>query len=443
MAISAKQYVDYEGLAKFKELLVGKYTDGSYTVMTATNATNANVAKNYATSTGSASIEEALASKADSSVLTDEIGKLVSKVTTIAGVDLQNDITKEELLLALNVADGAQANVIEKVTIGGVEQAVDSDTKTVTLNLDAYAKKADITAVLKFKGVKTSLAELGDASDSSIGDVWIVTEGAEYAEYVCVDTNGEVEGGYKWEKLGIGVDLVGYYTSAEVDTKVTNAVNDAKTEVTSAYQTADTTLETKLQNNIDALYKVAEGADTGVIAGRLDAVETKATNNADAIATLEGDDTVVGSVANKIKDAIDALDSTSSTGTVNGGYVLSVVQTDGKVTVETASFSGDVSTASSNAVTGSAVSSYVTTQINSLSVENVGDAGSFISVVGETAGKINATSTAFAESVKDTTSVIDNVAPTEHAVRTAIDSAYELITAVPLTGEGSITSIFA
>ena len=37
---TVKQYVDLDGLSKFKELLVGKYTDGTYKVMTATNATN-------------------------------------------------------------------------------------------------------------------------------------------------------------------------------------------------------------------------------------------------------------------------------------------------------------------------------------------------------------------------------------------------------------------
>ena len=45
--------------------------------------------------------------------------EFVKKTTTIAGVDLQDNITKTELLTALNVADGAQVNVIESVKVNG------------------------------------------------------------------------------------------------------------------------------------------------------------------------------------------------------------------------------------------------------------------------------------------------------------------------------------
>ena len=61
MAITRKQYVDLEGLTEFKKLLVGKYADGTFIVMKATNATNAETATNYKTADGgSASIETAL-----------------------------------------------------------------------------------------------------------------------------------------------------------------------------------------------------------------------------------------------------------------------------------------------------------------------------------------------------------------------------------------------
>ena len=45
--------------------------------------------------------------------------EFVKKTTTIAGVDLQDNITKTELLTALNVADGAQVNVVESVKVNG------------------------------------------------------------------------------------------------------------------------------------------------------------------------------------------------------------------------------------------------------------------------------------------------------------------------------------
>lgn len=45
--------------------------------------------------------------------------EFVKKTTTIAGVDLQDNITKTELLTALNVADGAEVNTIESVKVNG------------------------------------------------------------------------------------------------------------------------------------------------------------------------------------------------------------------------------------------------------------------------------------------------------------------------------------
>lgn len=45
--------------------------------------------------------------------------EFVKKTTTIAGVDLQDSITKTELLTALNVEDGAEVNIVESVKVNG------------------------------------------------------------------------------------------------------------------------------------------------------------------------------------------------------------------------------------------------------------------------------------------------------------------------------------
>ena len=450
MAITGKQYVDLEGLSKFKELLVAGYANGDFSVLNATNATNANIATNYKTADGgSASIKDALALKADSTKLTEEVNKLVPKATTIAGVDLNDNITAAELIDALDKSADASkkiVNVIETVKVRNNGETVFSpltvSNKAVEIDLSNYAKVSDITAVLKFKGVKGTFDELKTVENPSVGDVWIVTEGAEYAEYVYVDTNG----GYKWEKLGVGVDLSGYYTSIQTDAKISSAVSTAKTEIENAYKGADTAIKTALQGNIDALYKVDGNSTTGVIATRISAVEKKADANETAINTLKGNESTEGSVAKAIKDKIDALDSTSSVASdsdAKGGYVYSVSQTNGVVAVKTASFSGAVAQGDTNAVTGGAVATYVTGEIANLDVTDISNAGSFISAVGETAGKIHATPMAFATSVNADTTASNNIAPTEHAVRTAIDDAYNMITAVPLTGDsGSIASLF-
>ena len=445
MAITGKQYLDLEGLSKFKELLVGKYTDGTYKVMTATNATNAEIATNYKTADGSASISDALDSKVNLTKLTEEVEKLVPKTTTIAGVNLQDNITAEELIEALD-ASSKIVNVIETVKVrnnGDSDfSALQVTDKAVQIDLSSYAKTSDITSVLQFKGT-VDYENLLPTEGVKVGYVYHVrysgSEGTSglNAEYVYIDG--------RWEELGPVVDFSNYYTIDETNSAITKAVGDAKTEITSAYKDADTALQKTLQGNIDALYKVEGNTATGTIATRISDVESTADANETAINTLKGGEAVEGSVAKAIKDKIDTLDSTSSMASdsdTKGGYVYSVNQTDGKVAVKTASFSGSVDSEDTNAVTGGAVATYVTGEITSLDVEDVGSDGSFISVVGETDGKISATPTAFVSSVKAETTEADNIASNEHAVRQAIDGAYEMITAVPLTGASSIASIF-
>ena len=446
MAITGKQYVDLAGLTKFKELLVAGYETGKFTVKQATNATNAEIATKYKTADGSASIADALDSKANSSTLTAEVEKLVPKTTTIAGINLQSNIAAADLVSALDKSSKI-INVIETVKVRNngetAFKALQVTDKAVEIDLSGYAKTSDITSVLQFKGT-VDYENLLPTENVKAGDVWHVkysgSEGTKglNAEYVYINND--------WELLGPVVDFSAYYTKTEADAAITKAVGTAKTEITSAYQAADTKLKKALQDNIDALYKVEGNTATGTIATRISAVESTADANETAINTLNGDENTTGSVAKAIKDKIATLDSTSSAASASdakGGYVYSVNQTDGKVAVKTASFAGDVATAGNNAVTGSAVSTYVTGAIGDLDVANIGSAGSFISVVGETDGKVHAEATAFVATVKATTTEADKIAPNEHAVRTAIDSAYNMITAVPLEGEsGSIASLF-
>ena len=53
--------------------------------------------------------------------------EFVKKITTIAGVDLQDSITKTELLTALNVEDGAEVNDIASVKVNGTALTPDAN----------------------------------------------------------------------------------------------------------------------------------------------------------------------------------------------------------------------------------------------------------------------------------------------------------------------------
>ena len=91
-------------------------------------------------------------------------GLYVTKSTTIAGVDLQDNISKEELLVALNVADGAQVNKLEKVKVNGaelniVDKAVDVTVTSGSTNGTIAVNGADV----KVTGFDTAISDLEEA----------------------------------------------------------------------------------------------------------------------------------------------------------------------------------------------------------------------------------------------------------------------------------------
>lgn len=168
-------------------------------------------------------------------------------------------LSKEDFTKLAGIGEGAQANVIEKVTLNGEEVTPDGE-KTValedivtntalatelakylkldgtsimtgTLNLgnnsignvadavqpnDAVTLKqvnqliAALGTVLRYKGSKPTYEELPKEANS-IGDVWTVVE-LDNAEYVWVLNKGQGE----WQELGKTIDLSGYFEKANI-----------------------------------------------------------------------------------------------------------------------------------------------------------------------------------------------------------------------------------
>ena len=443
MAFTEKKYVDFTGLQTFTTNLKTKLSGNSSTDWAVNYAKTAG----QATSDGSGNnIVNTYLTKASAS------STYVPLTRTIAGVKLEADITADALRKAINVADGAQVNVIESVSIkGGATQTITG--KNVELNLDAYAKKDDITAVLKFMGVVTGVDKLPTASADAVGHVYIVASGSDkdaYAEYVCVDSNGETAGGYAWEKLGNGASLEGYYTKKEIEALFTalsltnpgaegsfiSTVSQTAGKVSASATAFATSVASggKVAPTSGAVYTAIEGAKSALLGG-----ETSATikSNADAIAVLKGADTVDGSVAKKIKDAIGALDYTAGV----GDYVTNVSQTDGKIAV-TKGTKGEVEASNTGLVDGGTVHSFVTshvaTAIQGLDVASVGGDGKFLSAISEADGKISAT-----VQILDTAIPANNpstvVAPTTSAVKAYADSVYDAFGSVT---EAEITNLF-
>lgn len=88
--------------------------------------------------------------------------EFVKKVTTIAGVELQDNITKTELLTALNVADGAQVNVIETVKVNGSALTPDAN-KAV----DVLVAEGATNGTVAVNGADVAVHGLGTAAYTS------------------------------------------------------------------------------------------------------------------------------------------------------------------------------------------------------------------------------------------------------------------------------------
>ena len=443
MGFTEKKYVDLAGLTTFSETLkttLADNTAGKWVVNYASNA-------GKATSDGSGNnIVDTYLTQASAS------SKYVPLTRTIAGEALSADITASALRTAINVEDGSEKNIIEAITIDGVAQNPDGN-RSVALNLSNYAKKSDITAVLKFMGIKSLSTELPTANANSVGHVWIVTSSSKddaYAEYVCVDNGESAEKRYTWEKLGNGASLEGYYTKEEINTKfdtlslgstgaegsfISTISQTAGQVSASATEFATSVAENgKVAPTSGAVYTAIEGAKSALIGtGAGDSGSTIKKNEA-AIATLNGGEAVNGSVDKKIKDAIGGLDYNE----VTGDYVTSVTQTDGKIAV-TKGTKGEVEANNEGLVDGGTVHSFVTshvvTAIQGLDVDSVGSAGKFIQAIGETDGKISATAIDFATALDDNTTV----APQAKVVKAYADSVY---TAFGSVDKADITALF-
>lgn len=139
-----------------------------------------------------------------------------------AGKSLVSDT---EITRLAGMETGAQVNKIEVIEIDGVVQTVDTDTKTISLNLSDYAKKDEVSdaAALHYKGSKDTFAAL-PATGNKNGDVWnikiaggtdrhgVEIKAGDNVVYV-VDTDVPAETG--WDVQGGTADLSGYLTAAD------------------------------------------------------------------------------------------------------------------------------------------------------------------------------------------------------------------------------------
>ena len=215
------------------------------------------------------------------------------------------------------IAPGAQVNVIESITVDNVAQTITN--KVVALDLSAYAKTSDLTAVYKYKGTCTyaTLPTTGQVQ----GDVWNVTD----AHGTTPAGTNYAWDGTAWDPLAGTVDLSPYLLSATASSTYvpkTVTVNGHALSENVTVTASDVGLG-NVDNTSDANKPISTATQTA-LDGKMAKFSSAPTGGKIVVTVANDDDAVVeGSlVASTVATAIaDASTSGSILNTVAAGYV--------------------------------------------------------------------------------------------------------------------------
>lgn len=165
-----------------------------------------------------------------------------------------NDYTATDKTKLDGVETGAQANVIESVSVDGTALTVTS--KGVNIDLSAYAKSADISTVYKYKGTVATYSALPTA-DQVVGDVYNV-EAADATNGINAGDN-VAWNGTDWDNLSGIVDLSGYVAKEDGKGLSTNDfTDDLKNKLDTLSATGD---ETVSDEEIAALFTTSGSSE--------------------------------------------------------------------------------------------------------------------------------------------------------------------------------------
>lgn len=163
-----------------------------------------------------------------------------------------NDYTNAEKEKLAGIEEGAQVNIIQQIKVDGTALTVTD--KSVNIPLSEKIGEvvgSKLTTAYNYKGTVANPSDL-PTSGQAVGDVWNIENKSEYGEAgVNVAWTGS-----KWDSLG------GIFDTTAIDNKIS-------------------AIETNVTN----------------LTSRVDIVEPKVNANTQAITTLNGDDSTVGSVS--------------------------------------------------------------------------------------------------------------------------------------------------
>lgn len=114
----------------------------------------------------------------------------VDKTTTIAGIDLQDNIAKNELLNALNVEDGSEKNTIDSISAGGTPLTIDAN-KNVDIPYATNSGNAGVVKIDTSYGI--SIGSLNQLQMQKADDNNITTRNANFRAIVPTNLNFAVK----------------------------------------------------------------------------------------------------------------------------------------------------------------------------------------------------------------------------------------------------------
>ncbi|MFQ6739257.1 MAG: hypothetical protein ACLRFJ_01120 [Alphaproteobacteria bacterium] len=237
-----------------------------------------------------------------------------------------------------------------------------------------------------FSGVMASILMIGGASAAAIGDT------KDYGKVIASESTNLTSESYVQGGVRAAEDWAQEYTDAKI-----TAVNNAAATLGNAV-----------------------------------------TANADAITKLNGADTVVDSVAYKIKNAVDALDSTKEKTAGSDGLALKIVEVGGKIT----SIEGSIADETYDEFGAAAAVDAKVTKLNG----GVDTAGSVLNSIKTKAGDATYISTNAAEgsvsaAIKANADAIASLTDGENSVDAQITAAVAELDATVTSGTGSTVNI--
>ena len=310
-------------------------------------------------------VEEAKDAAAKAKTAADNAQKAAdAKVATVSGENAINvDSTTATAPKVSLVLDPAQGNVKLSQSAAGLKAEVEIPAATVT-----GVKTGDKVLALEGTELTSTISLSVDADAGEDGKKYIRLKGIDGADLGKVDTADFVKDGMlKDAKYSTAThkitltfntdsgkeaieldlnDLVNVYKAGNGLALATDGTFSINTDITATKDSVDkvagrvATLESKVgsaavgETAATGLYKDVADNKSAIAAEKKRAINAEQAN-ANAIATLNGDDTVVGSVDKKIKDALEAGAVTLEVKDNDAYLGITSATTEGKGTVYT------------------------------------------------------------------------------------------------------------